>query len=596
MILFMPIPNNARASAEPRALPAGYYLEHFTTMLDIVAARYGDLLTDSEREFLSNFAALSLPARRLYVRLSSRRGPAFRSDRIEYSEIGPIDPPANELATRNLLTINATEYLADAFVLLTVAELKTLAAEHTLKLSNHARKDALAEAILAALTPEQLSTALRRRFQWFAPMCQDALRVFRLLFFGTDTPDLSAFVLHDLGMMRFEPYPLESTLRSFATRSEIDAALALRDLGDVLFVLLSEPVPDETTRAHEVLRLFAALPPDSSQPLLLRRRRRFLAEIGRYWERQGETARALAAYSDPATFPARDRRARLLAKHGDVPAATELCEQILAAPRDPAEEEAAESLRRRLMSERKRYLRPVPPTTCITLPGPTAERVEARALAAMHALGWQGFAAENRFWMAMFGLVMWHEIFAPVPRAFGHPFQMAPNDLFSAEFRPAREEAVVRRLERLRTADPLTPAGGVVARPGWREEILTVYDTRHGTANALVDWTAVSRDQVAAALQVVPPAHLAAICERISRNPGGFCSGFPDLFLWRADGDLASPSASRTYLLAEVKSPGDRVQDNQRSWFRFFASHGIPHCVTQVQYNTREDAAADAEP
>jgi hypothetical protein len=39
----------------------------------------------------------------------------------------------------------------------------------------------------------------------------------------------------------------------------------------------------------------------------------------------------------------------------------------------------------------------------------------------------------------------------------------------------------------------------------------------------------------------------------------------------------------RRYRLLEVKGPGDRLQDNQRRWLKFFDRHAIPAAVCRVQ-------------
>jgi len=186
--------------------------------------------------------------------------------------------------------------------------------------------------------------------------------------------------------------------------------------------------------------------------------------------------------------------------------------------------------------------------------------------------GRPGFIAENHFWSALFGLVFWDVMFLPVPRAFGHPFQDRPTDLFSAEFRPAREAQVVARLAALAT------------EPDWRDRVLDVYRRKAGIANAMIAWETVPLPWLERALAVLPAAHVAAILDRLSWNPGGFRTGFPDLFLFVPE----SPG----YLLAEVKSPNDRLQNNQKNWMRFFERHGIPFRLLQVEYAAAHDSSA----
>lgn len=485
----------------------------------------------------------------------------FRADRLAYPEIPDLPARAAELADHGFLSIDDAVHLPGAVALLTAAELRDLARQAGLPLPTGTRKAGLTQAVLGGFATPTLQQAMERRFRWYVPLGSDLLRVFRLLFFGTTGADLTAFVLSDLGKVRFETYPLLSSHRLFTRREEIDHALLLRDLRDELAVVLAESRPEEAPA--DVERLTAHLPPAGGHPLLVRSRRRFLEAAARFWERRGNPARALELYADPETHPARDRRARLLARQGAVPEALALARGILAAPRDPAEEEVAESLVARLSPTSPARRLSIPPVERLLLPGPDPDRrIEARVLDALTAAGRPGFEAENRFWTSLFGLVCWEVIFLPIPRAFGHPFQYGPADLFSPEFRPARESAVQACLAALTGDD------------GWRRRLLTIHERKAGLANALVAWDAIPRETLERVLDVLPAAHLAAVCDRLSRNPGGFRTGFPDLFLF-----VPEPPG---YLLAEVKSPGDKVQPNQRSWLRFFARHGIPARVIQV--------------
>jgi hypothetical protein len=69
----------------PEELPVGYYVDNFLAILDFVDDHYDDVLTVDEKTFSRTFRSLSLEARRLYVRLMSRKGPLFRSDTLVYT-------------------------------------------------------------------------------------------------------------------------------------------------------------------------------------------------------------------------------------------------------------------------------------------------------------------------------------------------------------------------------------------------------------------------------------------------------------------------------------------------------------------------------
>ncbi len=568
----------------PSELPTGYYLEHFRTLLDVVEARYDDLLTDREKAFGHRFRSLPLAGQRLFVRLSSRKGPVFRSDRLSYEEIPEISGVWGNLVEEGFLSVDDPVFSEEAFSLLTSAELRDLG-EHlgVLEWPSPPGKAGLQDLLRNSRSREEIGEGLKKRFHWLAPLFQDVLRVFRLLFFGTSETDLTAFVLSDLGKVRFEPYPLLSSHRLFTSRGEIDAAISIRDLRDELTEVISGMPPGDAE--PQVDRLIGELPPSNGHPLLIRRKRRFLEEAGRFWERRGNPGCALEVYSDPETLPSRERRARLLARMGRNAEALGICGEILAAPRDPEEEEVAEGLSRRLSREKPGGNLWEPVVEHVTLDwrgaavhggrrarsspgwqsffGPV--RVETSVLEYFAQRGRPGFEAENRFWTGIFGLAFWDLIFLPVPRAFGHPFQAGPADLFTAEFRVAREGEIRKRLRE------------IGEDPGWPGRLLEIFDRKHGIANSLVNWDALTRGNIEGVLGVVPRAHLTAVFDRLSRNPGGFKTGFPDLFLF-----VSEPPG---YLLAEVKSPGDRLQLNQKSWLRYFALHGIPARLVQVEYS-----------
>jgi hypothetical protein len=592
-------PSTGEASA---VLPVGYYLEHFQTVLETVGDRYGDLLQEPEKAFSQAFRLLDLDSRRLYVRLISRQGPLFRSDRLSYAEIADLPGTWEKLAQAGFLTINAPEFLREALELLTAPELRELATAAGLlrppvsvgeenpagegnpgeevhpnpgagPLPGRLRKGDWLALIRSRVPSEVLLELLKKRFQWLFPAFQEILRVFRLLFFGTPEPDLSAFVLHDLGKVRFETYPLVSPHRLFARRVDIDRALQLRDHRDELYQTLEEA--EESSLLAEVERLTAGLPPAEGHPRLIRWRRRFLEHAGRFWERQDQPLRALAIYDDPETQPSRDRRARLLVHLGKTAEASAACAEILASPRDPEEEDVAESLQARLAGKRRREI--TEPGFVETLilsssdENPRTASVELRALENLSRQGFAGFWGENRLWTSLFGLAFWDILFLPIPRAFGHPFQAGPTDLFTPEFRIARESAIAGRLAEFTSDEE------------WRRRVLDTAYRKEGIANALIDWTLIPLPLLEKILGVLPGSHVQAIFDRLTRNPGGFKTGFPDLFLFTSD----SPG----YLLIEVKGPGDRLQNNQRSWMRYFARHGIPCQLLRVEYPAPKNRA-----
>src|SRR5213592_4979982 len=74
-----------------------YYLDNFRYVLDFVKRLYGNLLNDSEWDFVRRFEALSLDAQCLYVRFSNRKGLFFRVNKLQYTEITDLPAAVGEL-------------------------------------------------------------------------------------------------------------------------------------------------------------------------------------------------------------------------------------------------------------------------------------------------------------------------------------------------------------------------------------------------------------------------------------------------------------------------------------------------------------------
>lgn len=89
-------------------------------------------------------------------------------------------------------------------------------------------------------------------------------------------------------------------------------------------------------------------------------------------------------------------------------------------------------------------------------------------------------------------------------------------------------------------------------------------------------WLALDESLLQLALACIPVAHLSLYFARLLDDLSENATGFPDLVQFFP--------AARTYKLIEVKGPGDRPQDNQRRWLKYFASHQLPVEVCQVTW------------
>lgn len=555
-----------RSSTEPIELAEGYYAENFRTVLDTVVERYDDLLTTDELALAGSWRGCSLSAQRLYVRLVSRKGPCFRRDRLSYDEIPDLGSALEELAAAGLLDhgeeVEPTEHLR----VLLRPELDALARGFD-EVPGGRRKDELIAYLVAESSAEELREAVAEHCRVVRPLGHEALRVFRLLFFGNLLQDWTEFVLRDLGVMRWESYPLHRELRRFDERRAVDDELVLRELRSMVALLLSEG------HLELALELCDGMFDRAWYPGTERLRDQVLARLGRALERADRPAEALTWYELAGRPPARERRVRVLEKLGRVDEALALARQLEVEPLDESEAVFAPRVVHRLRRARGEQVgpwrRPRRPTRDLELARRSEVTVEQQVLDHLAEQGREGFFAENWLWKSLFGLAFWDILFAPLPGVFQHPFQLGPLDLHGGEhgpgeFRARRREAIDRRLEALR-GDP---------EPG--PELLERWDAKYGTANFFVGFFDGGRALLALALERLHGRHLAVVCDRLARDPRRYRRGFPDLFLLRDE----APG----FELLEVKAPGDQLRPEQGAWIDYLGAHGLPTEILKVRW------------
>lgn len=545
-----------------RELEEGYYLGNFERLLATVLERYGDLLRENEHAFAQRFAALSLPARRLYVRLLSRKGPLVRRDRLAYEEIPELGAAAAELEEAGFVDAGQDLLAPEHLNLLLRGELIELGVELGLPLGKAVKRPD-AQAALELAEDARLLPLLLERWPALRPRGLEEVQLFRLLFFGNLYQDLKDFVLHDLGVTEFENYDLSRELRLFESREAIDSELQLRLLRQAVARHLWEGEFEPALQiAQAVLSSW-----DIWHRPSLRHADTLLSSVAQAAERVGQGELAYALYEKASRPPARERRVRLLAGAGALEAALELCREIEAAPRDETEASFApffrDKLERQLDPKKKKLRRTQPPMLELDIIR-GQETVEQQALVALAAQGRRGLYAENWLWKSLFGLAFWDIVFAPVPGAFHHPFQYGPRDLDSPTFRAARQEAIARRLAELAETTDLRP------------RLLATFAAKEGKANALVSWHEGSRAAIELALELVSGPQLAKVADRLSRDLGRYRRGLPDL--------LVEKEGEPGFELWEVKAPGDQLRPEQKSWLDYLNQAGLPAGVLKLRW------------
>ena len=548
-------------ASPPVTLPPGYLLRNFRQVSQWVLALYPDLLTETDQQFHSGFQALSEPAQHLYLRLLTRTRPLIAVESLHYAEVPDVASALDELVTQQFAELNPS---VDAEVLLELQTRAALQQWFETNTKSSARKADLVQTILHHYSEDEIRQTIAQRQPFTCALRTDHFERLLLLFFGNGRQDLSEFIITELGHVRYEPYRIDRNSRYFSSVEDVDILQRYLQVREQL------EDPDIQADRTRLLECHALLPDHHGQRELQRRFDRIVLGIARQLERLQATDDALALYRQVSLHPGRERQARILAKQEQAPAALELCRQILADSRHPEELEFAEQFGRTLARKTGAHftaeLAPAVQDFSLTLPftGDAVEIVAAQALTdAQHHC----FYVENTLFCGLFGLLFWDIIFAPVPGAFFHPFQRGPKDLHSEFFYPDRRDLIESRLESMNEAD-------------WQQRIWQHYETRHGTANSMVAWDILAPDLLERALQAIPARHLQAIFRQLVQHPGLYSSGFPDLIRFSTDG----------YELIEVKAPNDRLQPNQRRWFRHFAQAQIPARLLNVTWTEDRDA------
>ncbi|WGL15213.1 VRR-NUC domain-containing protein [Microbulbifer bruguierae] len=553
-------------------LPANYYLNNFLSLMEFVTERYAALLSQEERQFCARFHRLDKDSQQLYVRLLSRKGvpsPAgalFRQSKLVYVEISDLPAAAAQLVQAGLLQRNPVLSVEALLPLFTKAEL--LASSQT-PLAKTLKRPALEQALLAQ-AGEAVADRLLSGESLLAVQAAECFETFKLCFFGNLNQDLTDYVLRDLGLLRYERYPLERERLPFQHRAQIEQHLHY-------YQCLAEAETAMQSGSDAIQQLAAKLPQANGEDATLARRvDRLRLHLARQLERLDALDAAEQLYGQCTRPPARERRARIAVQRGDTGSGLALCREIMATPWDEAEQEFAEGFGYRTAKatiHRTDWPAPEkyrPPTETVSLqPGPECVELQAAShLAQSSATGddmqppAQCFYVENTLFNGVLGLYVWDIVFAPIPGAFFNPFQIAPSDFRTGDFYRQRRTAFEQRLSEL-------------DRQSLQQRVWENYRNKSGIANPLVTWEALPKTLLEMALERISPQHWQQIFRRLLADIGNHRSGLPDLILFPADG---------SYELVEVKGPGDRLQQNQQRWLRFFARHQIPHRVVHVEW------------
>jgi VRR-NUC domain len=554
-----PVIRSARRRELPMLEPF-YYLQNFELVLATILERYTDLLLESERSFMNSFREAPRASRALLVRMVMRRGDLFRVSKLKYSEIGDTALAARPLIQAGWVDDHpklSVEQLRGVF---TKSEL--IGATGLPRRYQSWRKDDLLRFLSAQLMEakefaEWCSGSTDSLYRLLvAPICER----FRLMYFGNYQQTWTEFVTADLKIFHYEKVDRTSHSRPFQTRRQIEVLEQLQACRELL------------EEGYALDELLPKVPePVADSDWLEERRQKLLFGIARQYERAGDNEKAFSLYAQCTYRGARTRLIRLNSRLKNWSATLELCLKANGEPESEAERQYVRRVLPRVhkklglagSNDRAPLVIPKFDLQFDAAPVGAVEYQVRNHLAANLTDPNSVHYVENGLINALFGLLCWRAIFAPIPGAFFHDFHYGPVDLTSGHFYQRRQRQFDECLSELES-------------DCHRQTIWTTFKTKWGIQSPFVRWRAADKVLLRWALDCFPAAHLRLWFEWILRDVQDNRAGFPDLVqFW--------PEESR-YRMIEVKGPGDRVQDNQRRFLEYCVEKGMPVSVCHVTW------------
>ncbi|MBM7035140.1 VRR-NUC domain-containing protein [Vibrio ulleungensis] len=546
-------------ASEKIELPVGYYLENFRRLVDHAQKNYSSLITEQESCWLATFASLSVQGQRLTVRLLTRKGVWFRSDKLSYQEIPDIEGTLTELQDAEIVHLNPPLSAAELGTqLLTKNEII-----QRFPVSNkQLKKPQLIEELSQAAQVHHCSFTIVQLLD------NAILDTLLLLFFANYHQDQSQFILEDLGVHKFENYALDEHNRFYQHRQQLESLRLFSQLSDDYYDRYRSLPKDDKISALE--HWYSLIDHDrkqyadpSAHSYTHTKRQSLVNLIARDFERLGMLDKALELFNGTELPPSRERRARILLQQQRINEASSIIDEMLERPLSIEEQEVAQRLlTKRLRAQGEKVPRTSKPRVdedFIQL-DLSIQRVELAAADYYRAQGFEVYYVENAFLCGLFGLLYWDAIFAAVDGAFINPYQAQPKNLYSSRFAQLRQV----ELNRCRVQ---------FEQHGYRS-LSDTLKRKQDILNPFVYWSLFNRELLSQAEQCLPPDTLLQLTDIILSDRKAYRAGMPDLVAFR-DG--------QTFWI-EVKGPGDKLQDNQWRWIKHFQALQLPIRVCYVNH------------
>ncbi|KAK6146066.1 hypothetical protein DH2020_019935 [Rehmannia glutinosa] len=599
------------------------YLHNLVLLIQEVLKSNPHLFTNSEMSFLESFYSLPDDSKGLFARLYTRKGPWFRMSNISYPEIADCHQAIKSLLEAGYVSSfqkgneSEDDGLEEVLNILNIDELRGALRVFNKKCNHGTRKQDIIDLLLSlskdGLCPEIQSFVLEITGSCVkvSPLAESLLWRAERLFFLNGEQDLSAFLLVDLGIVKYPAYRCIISEHIFSSRSDMLSYEEAIEISQIMVESLDENKSELVLRCIEMSVSRMSISFEEGKSSSGESMATFLSHFSASWvyskvvllgvsylEREKRYTDAINLLKQLLSTFISDRRRgywtlRLsvdLEHLGRVDDSLQAAEDGLLDPWVRAGARIA--LQRRVLRLGKpprrwkipSYSKSVKrkifevhvqgrPLNCKTgmksvFYGEDGERCGVEQLALQYYAGegggWQGVHSESGIWLTIFGILMWDILFADVPNVFHNNFQTSPLDLETDTFYEARKSLIEAHLDKI--------------QDGMAEEILiTSFESHVGTACRGVNWEKHSLPDVRAAVKCIGGPCLASICRHLAQGYRSWSSGMPDLLLWRLH-DCYKGEAK----LVEVKGPRDRLSEQQRAWLLVLMDSGFNVEVCKV--------------
>ncbi len=534
-------------------LPEKYYHQYFIELLLFVQKYSVHLMGATEELFIHDFHKLGLDAQCLFIRLSNRRGPYFRLDKLKYNEISSLESAAKELEVSGFISreLHPDERIFKVF---TKAELKT---SYTQLDWSKQTKD---EAILQ-LNEAQDYAPILTQFRLIEVVRQEVLEFLKMLYFGRYKKPMTEFVIRDIGHIKLEALDETQFTPWFENRQEALAAFELYKLNSLVRGALSE------IKALVIHDALAIIPWEKYllSPKTHHIGDRLFLLMGKQLERETAYELALSYYQLATKHPARERQIRIFHRLGEVEKAKSLALDVMEQHWNPSEYLFAKDfLDKKNIRITRSTSKKLSEALSIEVSLNTDQSVEHSALQYYEKLGFQGIHGENYLWKSLFGLLLWDQLFDQTHGDYHNPIQRSASDLYTKSFYEKRKGEILKILKSFRSKKLMITS------------LEERFEEKYGIANPMVYWNPKIKPHLIQLVSQLPFLALKNILIEISKNLKDHATGFPDLFIWKKD----------EYHLYEIKSPNDHLSSQQLFWLNFMQSNGIHAEIIRVNYRT----------